>query len=494
MKIKTKLIVGLSTLIIIFSFNMLIDRGLDAELQKVADYHNFMSIPALTTLEKISNTFSEMDGKIYHDIALDDFSSDLTSYLESYNELNSQIEEYGQLAFGTYDNGDFFANEMMRMQMQQYVQQMNVIKEEYNENALSVLSSSNLDSAQTQIAFENLDANRALFSLVLDEAKLMETQGKISAQKNLESITSASETFNNASLILSILFSVVIAFWIIRSVEIPIKKIQKTTTEIAKGNFGHQIEVPTDDEYYEVSKNINKMSSELVNKTTKIRKQERLSAIGELAARVSHDIRNPLGAIKMATELLQKEILPKNPSTQEKFRIIDRSISRMSHQVENVLDFLREKTLKLDSCNISDVVKQSFANLSTPKDVKIKFELSNTNLVCDIHMIETVITNLLVNAIQAISEKGEIIVRTRSESDSVIIEIQDSGAGVPSEDQAKIFEPLFTTKQRGTGLGLASCKKIVDSHKGAITYKNNPSTFIVTLPILANPLAKKQSK
>ena len=140
----------------------------------------------------------------------------------------------------------------------------------------------------------------------------------------------------------------------------------------------------------------------------------------------------------MATDLIKKENPPESPSVQEKVRIIDRSISRMSHQAENVLDYLREKKLKLDSCNISDIVKQSFANLSIPKNVKIEFELSNTNLVCDKHMIETMITNLLINAIQAISEKGEIIVRTRSNSDSVIIEVQDSGKGISNPPNLQI--------------------------------------------------------
>ncbi len=121
-----------------------------------------------------------------------------------------------------------------------------------------------------------------------------------------------------------------------------------------------------------------------------------------------------------------------------------------------------------------------------PSNVTINFPKDDIVFLCDPQKIEIMLTNIILNAIQAIGDnKGTINIRTKKHQDSIQIKIEDSGPGIPSDIVNKIFDPLFTTKQEGTGLGLASCKNIVEQHKGDITVTNNPTTFTVTLPFYA---------
>src|SRR3972149_11151295 len=110
---------------------------------------------------------------------------------------------------------------------------------------------------------------------------------------------------------------------------------------------------------------------------------------------------------------------------------------------------------------------------------------NDVHIVCDPHLLEVVFDNLLFNSVQAIAEKGKVTISISDNKDEdVIIEVQDTGVGISEDDFPKIFDPLFTTKQNGTGLGLASCKSIVEAHRGTITVKTNPTRFFVKLPKL----------
>ncbi|MBT8243023.1 MAG: GHKL domain-containing protein, partial [Nitrosopumilus sp.] len=118
---------------------------------------------------------------------------------------------------------------------------------------------------------------------------------------------------------------------------------------------------------------------------------------------------------------------------------------------------------------------------STDK-IKILVSSENSEIECDFEAIKVVLINLIVNSMQAIENEGEIKISSKIKDERVIIEIEDSGPGIPEDKLGKIFEPLFTTKQEGTGLGLASCKSLVEQHHGTITVKNNPTRFIIEIP------------
>ncbi len=159
-----------------------------------------------------------------------------------------------------------------------------------------------------------------------------------------------------------------------------------------------------------------------------------------------------------------------------------RAMNRMSHQVDDVLDFVRATDLKLQPYSILDLINSARDNITIPNDVKIHIEQMDVRVNCDYRKIEAVFSNLLLNAVQAMENVGEINVRIIENAGDVLIAFEDSGPGVPQDNIGKIFDPLFTTKQLGTGLGLSICKNIVEQHGGTITVKNNPTTFLVKLP------------
>ncbi|MBI1829701.1 MAG: PAS domain S-box protein [Thaumarchaeota archaeon] len=214
-------------------------------------------------------------------------------------------------------------------------------------------------------------------------------------------------------------------------------------------------------------------------------KNSRLIAIGETASRLGHDLRNPLSIIMntFAILKLKSKNVVLDESILKKYDIIERAISRMSHQIEDVLDFVRIKPLELGSHSLVEIIKGLSDKITKPVNVKINLPQNDLKITCDSKKLEIVFINIITNAVQAMGDKGEITIKITDDKDNSCISIENSGPGIPDEILSKIFDPLFTTKQTGTGLGLVSSKNIVEQHGGSITVKNNPTTFTILLPM-----------
>jgi len=224
---------------------------------------------------------------------------------------------------------------------------------------------------------------------------------------------------------------------------------------------------------------------EVRNKTNKLMQAERLSAIGEISARLAHDLRNPLTVIKGTVEIVKAKSKRDNTAFSEKqIEMMERAVSRMANQIDDVLDFVKIQTLHTTRNSIFETIGLSVSKIKKSTDLSINIIGENIDLVYDADKLEVVLDNIIMNAVEAIDEKGEVSIRIKDENNEIIIEIKDSGSGVPPELMTKIFEPLFTTKQRGTGLGLASCKRIIEQHGGSISIKTKPSIFSIKLPKL----------
>lgn len=224
---------------------------------------------------------------------------------------------------------------------------------------------------------------------------------------------------------------------------------------------------------------------EIRDKTNKLIQAERLSAIGEISARLAHDLRNPLTVIKGTVEIIKaknKKIDTEFSSKQ--IEMMERAVSRMSNQIDEVLDFVKIQTLHATKNSLFETIGLSVIKIKKSVDFAINVVGNNVQFVYDADKLEVVLDNVITNAVEAINEKGQIDIRVNDNSNEIVIEIEDSGTGVPDELLTKIFEPLFTTKQRGTGLGLASCKRIIEQHGGSINVKSKPSMFIIKLPKL----------
>ncbi|WP_297592828.1 sensor histidine kinase [Nitrosopumilus sp.] len=287
--------------------------------------------------------------------------------------------------------------------------------------------------------------------------------------------------------------SIIGGFLISSTVSSPLKRLTKIANSISRGNFNIKIKPSKINEIQTISNSFEDMTShlkklietekQLAEAKVKI-KNERLTAIGELAASMAHDMKNPLATIKSSTEIL-KNNAKQTDELNEVVNRMNRAIDRMSHQINDVLNFVRITPLELQPIKIQDLLESAKTSLEIPDNVSIVIPKSNLEIRGDLRKLEIVFINLFLNAIQAIGKEAGIINCTIEEKNtSAIIMIQDSGPGIPEDVFPKIFDPLISSKQKGTGLGLSTCKNVIELHNGTIVAQNNPTRFIVTLPLL----------
>ncbi|MYG33114.1 MAG: GHKL domain-containing protein, partial [Cenarchaeum sp. SB0677_bin_16] len=220
---------------------------------------------------------------------------------------------------------------------------------------------------------------------------------------------------------------------------------------------------------------------------------EKFEVIGKFASMMAHDIRNPLGSLRNSIEIIQRS----NPSlsTDNEMVRINRSIKRISHQVEGVLNYVRAVPLIVNKESITSILHRSAYMMTIPENITITLpDEDDSTIECDAEKLEFVFVNLLLNAVQAIGDDtGRINVKISDknnyEPDNYItITIENSGPTIPDEVIPHVFEPMFTTKMQGTGLGLTSSKNIIELHNGAISVSNADGMvlFIVRIPKVYN--------
>ena len=226
----------------------------------------------------------------------------------------------------------------------------------------------------------------------------------------------------------------------------------------------------------------NKLSLVVEEKTRDLIRTEKMASVGQLSSRLVHDLRNPLSVIKGTVELLKINDKKMDETTSKKFERIESAMKKISYQIEDVLDFVRQSDLHLKRQSIEEILKSTIAGIDIPKEVKIKLNSQKIIVNCDSRKIEAVFTNIITNASQAMDGKGEIKIKVVEDDEDALIKIEDSGPGMPKSVMRKIFDPLYTTKNTGTGLGLSICKNIVEQHGGNIEVSSPPTLFVVRLP------------
>lgn len=239
----------------------------------------------------------------------------------------------------------------------------------------------------------------------------------------------------------------------------------------------------------EIARQRDLLQAEVKQKTEDLLKVERLSAIGQLSARIAHDLRNPLTVIQNSSKILRARLDGElDIKAQQQWERLDRAIYRMTHQLEDVMDYVRMPQLKKKDYSLSLIFQDIMERIEVPQTITIHPPLNDHTIFCDPEKMEIVFVNLFVNAIQAIGDKrGDITVEITDDTsvENVIIKVIDTGIGIREEIIGKIFDPLFTTKQVGTGLGLSSCKSIVDQHGGTLSVSSKVgkgTTFAIRIP------------
>ncbi|MEE9524115.1 MAG: ATP-binding protein [Thermodesulfovibrionales bacterium] len=241
--------------------------------------------------------------------------------------------------------------------------------------------------------------------------------------------------------------------------------------------------------FNQMVKDLNFNLGELDKATQEKAKLERLSALGEMATTVAHEIKNPLNAIRLAASYLKRNF--RGELLSEFLTIIEEEVMRLNNISSNFLGFSRPAPLNLKVCDINAIIKPTVELIrqeATERNIEIVL-LTDENLPpvhCDLSRIKQAILNLLVNAMDVSKEGDTITVSTEKENDHIRISLQDTGSGVSDEEAEKIFKPFYTTKTRGSGLGLAIVDRIVKEHNGEIEVdsKHEKGTiFTIKMPV-----------
>ena len=242
--------------------------------------------------------------------------------------------------------------------------------------------------------------------------------------------------------------------------------------------------------YKAAAEQLSEANQQLREAEAAVRRSERLAALGQLSAGLAHELRNPMGTMKVSAEMLAKNVAGSNEVAREMAGFISSEVDRTNSLIARFLDFARPMALRFDKTEIGEVIDRAVAELERhqpPFDVVIckNYSPDVPPISIDAELVERAIYNLLLNAAQASPPDGAITVRTRELDGMAEIAVIDCGSGIDSKHLENIFNPFFTTKSDGVGLGLAIISKIVDEHGGKITVESEAgsgSTFRLYLP------------
>ena len=233
---------------------------------------------------------------------------------------------------------------------------------------------------------------------------------------------------------------------------------------------------------------VKQRTQELVTVQNKLLKTERLAAIGEIAAMVGHDLRNPLTGITGATYYLKMKLGAKmNRKEKEMLDLIEKDIEYSNKIVNDLLEYSREITLELKNTTPKAIVKDALALVGIPDGVQIvNLTHWKPKITIDTEKMKRVFVNIVKNAFDAMQDNGKLAISSRERSGNVEVKFTDNGTGMTDEVLKELWSPLFTTKARGMGFGLPICKRVVEAHGGNISVKSSVgkgTTFTVNLPI-----------
>jgi signal transduction histidine kinase len=221
-------------------------------------------------------------------------------------------------------------------------------------------------------------------------------------------------------------------------------------------------------------------------------RREKLAVLGQLAGGLGHELRNPLGAIKNSVYFLNIALKEPGPKLKETLEIIEKEVGICERIITSLLDFARPRPPAHREVNINDVVEEAVSRVPVSENVEVVTQLDEAlpTIMADPDQLRQVFGNLALNAVQAMPDGGRLLVSSEApEPERVSVSFTDTGEGMDEEIVGKIFEPLFTTKATGIGLGLALTKMLVEAHGGAIDIESEVgrgTTFTVSLPVGKN--------
>ncbi|WP_082889171.1 sensor histidine kinase [Methylovorus sp. MM2] len=292
-------------------------------------------------------------------------------------------------------------------------------------------------------------------------------------------------------LVLSVLLAMAIAVPVATAITNPLAKL----TRFASGFMRTQNELAPQlggpEEINQLSQAFNKMISDLELSKENLTRAAKLAVAGEMAAAMSHEVRTPLGILRSSAQVLLRE--PNlSQEGKEVCGFIINETERLNKLVSTLIDSARPRTPELLPTDLSEIAQQSVAMLrmqAQKKNISLTCDSpAQISALCDAEQITQVLLNLILNAIQILPENGKILVSIAQSMESAVIIVADNGPGVTPEQRTQIFDPFFTQRAGGVGLGLAVARQIVLAHHGTINVSSSKmegAEFRITLPMLA---------
>ncbi len=312
--------------------------------------------------------------------------------------------------------------------------------------------------------------------------------------------------------VLGLLLGSVGAIFLARRMTRPIQALTRGVSAVGRGDLSQRIEVASLDELGRLSAAFNEMTTQLVRVREleeRLRRADRLAALGTMAAGIAHDIRNPLTSILIFSQLMS--LHHDDPDVRAKFdRVVPRELERVQAVIEDMMELARASTLNLEPTNLNEVLTQVlelYESQATALGIKISREFASELPFClaDRKRLHRCFSNLIANGIQAMASGGDLGVRTdrvpalefpdlpadisiegARDGSKIRVVISDTGQGIPPDRLSRIFDPFYTTKEKGLGLGMAITHRIIDDHKGSIDVQSQVglgSTFTIHLPV-----------
>ena len=271
----------------------------------------------------------------------------------------------------------------------------------------------------------------------------------------------------------------------------PLTTVTKRARAVAGGDLAPREIVATDDEIGELAHTFEDMVAAIRKARAELVQAERLATIGKMAAHITHEVRNPLSSIGLNLEMLEEELVGAGAESKQLLSAIKKEVDRLSSISEGYLSAVREPKLQLASENVDDLVRECHAFVQPELeragvDSRVEVNGESTTAMVDEAQLRQALVNLVRNAREAMPKGGEVVLRVQGGDGDVHICIDDNGPGIPDDVRASIFDPFYTTKRHGTGLGLAVTRSIIQAHGGDLTClprDGGGTRFQISLPL-----------
>jgi signal transduction histidine kinase len=300
--------------------------------------------------------------------------------------------------------------------------------------------------------------------------------------------------------VLGLLIGIIGAAWITRRITTPLQKLVEGTKHISRGDFSLKIDIESQDEignlarsFNEIRRQLQLLQKRMEDATKRLIQVEKLASIGHISTGIAHEIRNPLTSVKLNIQKLsEKENLDEFDLLN--LEISQEGIAQIEKFIKELLNYARVSELNLDSFSMEQIIDGSIKMIADSLELKNvtlekKYAPDLPQVRVDADKVRQVILNILRNCLEAVDVGGQIWIsvslNTLASGPRLMVEISDNGKGVPQKDWENVFEPFYTTKASGIGLGLAIARKIIEQHQGAIRVKSRDgqgSCFEILFP------------